>query len=85
MSQAVISVGAYVLGSQVSVNLSRSADGAGQWSPSVSAGKAGSLTTRTDNDTGVATLAGGHGIVTSDKVDVFWAGGRRYGMTATRP
>ena len=83
MSQAVISVGAYVLGSQVSVSLSRSNDGAGQWSPSVAAGKAGSLTTRTDNDTGVATLSTGHGIVTSDKVDVFWDGGRRYGMTAT--
>jgi hypothetical protein len=46
------------------------------------AGKAGTLTTRTDDNTGVATLATGHGIVTSDKVDVFWADGVRYGMTA---
>ena len=43
----------------------------------------GSLTTRTDNDTGVVTLATGHGIQTNDVVDVYWAGGVRYGMTAT--
>lgn len=47
------------------------------------AAKAGSLTTRTDDNTGVATLSTGHGIATSDVVDVYWDGGRRYGMTAT--
>ena len=50
---------------------------------SLPAGKAGTLTTRTDDNTGVATLSGGHGILTSDKVDVFWAEGVRYGMTAS--
>lgn len=49
----------------------------------LAAGKAGTLTTRTDDNTGVATLSAGHGIVTSDVVDVFWAGGLRRGMTAT--
>jgi len=43
----------------------------------------GALTTRTDNDTGVVTLSTGHGIATSDVVDVYWSGGVRYGMTAT--
>lgn len=47
------------------------------------AGNAGSLTTRTDNDTGVATLSAGHGLITNDKVDVYWDGGVRYGMVAT--
>jgi len=47
------------------------------------AGKPGTLTGRTDGDTGVATLGAGHSLVTSDVVDVYWAGGRRYGMTAT--
>ncbi len=46
-------------------------------------GKAGTLSARTDNDTGVATLATGHGLQTGDKVDVFWDGGIRYGMSAT--
>src|SRR6185369_12276008 len=48
---------------------------------SVPAGKAGTLTTRTDNDTGTATLGAGHGILTGDRVDVYWIGGHRYGMT----
>jgi hypothetical protein len=52
-------------------------------SPSVPVAKVGQLTTRTDNDTGVLTMAGGHGFATSDKLDVFWSGGRRRNMTAT--
>ena len=43
----------------------------------------GTLTTRTDNDTGVATVATGHGITTSDVVDVVWTGGKRVGCTVT--
>lgn len=82
MSQAVISVGAYVLGRQVSVSFSRSNDGAGQWTQEPAAAAPGDLTTRTDNDTGVVTLDAGHSIVTG-KVDVFWDGGRRYNLDAT--
>lgn len=52
------------------------------------AAKVGALTTRTDNDTGVLTMVTGHGIITADKVDVFWANpdgtrGCRYNMDAT--
>lgn len=43
----------------------------------------GTLGTRTDDDTGIITLGGSHGIITSDVVDVYWSGGMRYGMTAT--
>jgi hypothetical protein len=43
-------------------------------------GKSGTLSTRTDNDTGIVTAVG-HGLAQNDKVDVFWSGGRRYGMT----
>lgn len=49
----------------------------------VTAQSAGTLTTRTDNDTGVVTLATGHGITTGMKCDVYWTGGKRYGMDAT--
>jgi len=48
------------------------------------AAQVGSLTTRTDDNTGVATLSTGHGITTGMVVDVYWSGGVRYGMTATR-
>lgn len=47
------------------------------------AAKAGSLTTRTDADTGVVTLSTGHGITTGMKVDVYFPAGVRYHMTAT--
>lgn len=49
----------------------------------VAAAKMGSLTGKTDADTGIATLSTGHGIATSDVVDVYWSGGARFGMTAT--
>lgn len=53
--------------------------------PANPAVNAGTLTTRTDNDTGVATLNVSHTIVTSGAlVDVYWTGGVRYGMTATK-
>lgn len=38
------------------------------------AGTAGTLTTRTDADNGVVTLAAGHGLQPNDMVDVSWAG-----------
>jgi hypothetical protein len=49
----------------------------------LSAGKSGTLSTRTDNDTGVCTIGTSHGITDADVVDVMWTGGARYGMTVT--
>jgi len=53
----------------------------------IPAAKSGSLTTRTDADTGVATMSAGHGIVTGDRIDVYWTeagvAGCRRGMAAT--
>jgi hypothetical protein len=47
------------------------------------AGKAGTLTTRTDDNTGIVTVGSGHGITISDTVDVYWETGRRYGVDVT--
>jgi hypothetical protein len=47
------------------------------------AAQTGTLTTRTDDNTGVATLSTGHGITTGMVCDVYWAAGVRYGMDAT--
>jgi hypothetical protein len=49
------------------------------------AAKVGQLTTRTDNTTGTLTMAAGHGIVTANRLDVYWTNvdgtkGRRYGV-----
>lgn len=54
---------------------------AGEWT--VPKGYAGTLDTRTDDDTGVVGLSAGHGIVNGTTVDVYWTGGARYGMSAT--
>lgn len=50
-------------------------------SPSVPAAKTGSLTTRTDDNTGVLTMAASHGITDGQLLDVFWATGSRRAMT----
>lgn len=43
--------------------------------------KTGNLTTRTDANTGALTMVTGHGITTAARLDVYWTGGCRYGMT----
>lgn len=40
--------------------------------PDVPAAKVGQLTTRTDNTTGTLTMNAGHGIITGQKIDVYW-------------
>lgn len=56
-------------------------EGAFSLDPTLAAAKTGTLTTRTDNDTGTLTMADGHGITTGAKLDVYWDGGARYNMT----
>lgn len=57
-------------------------DGEVAVNPSMVVAEAGSLTTRTDNDTGTITMSsGGHGITTGEVVDVYWTGGVQYGAT----
>ncbi len=45
-------------------------------------GTAGTLSTRTDDNTGVVTVSS-HSITISDTVDIYWSGGRRYGVDVT--
>lgn len=70
-------------GTSVSARTTRTESGSIEQEVSLAAAQSGSLTTRTDNDTGVITLAEGHGITDADTVDVYWSGGMRYGMTVT--
>lgn len=74
-----VSAGGY----SISGRTDRTAEGQVGQQVSLAAGKTGTLTTRTDANTGVATMTGGHGLLTNDVCDVFWATGARYGMTAT--
>lgn len=46
----------------------------------IDAAKSGQLTTRTDNTTGTLTMSAGHGFTTGVVIDLYWAGGVRYGV-----
>jgi hypothetical protein len=83
MPQATVTIYLSVGGISVNGAVRRTASGQISHQVSLAAGKAGSLTTRTDNDTGVVTLGEGHGILTNDQLSVCWAGGARLRMIAT--
>jgi hypothetical protein len=70
-----LSIGSVSINKQVN----RTADHPNPYEVSLPKGKAGTLSTRTDADTGEATIVG-HGLAENDLVDAYWAGGRRYGM-----
>jgi hypothetical protein len=79
--QATIQDGVVAQGVTLSGSRSVSADAMINIDISVPAAKTGTLTTRTDANTGVITAQASHGIVDADIVDVYWTGGCRRGMT----
>ncbi len=68
-----------VAGLAIASSITRTADTGIVVDPTLPAGKTGTLSTRTSDSAGVATLASGHGVTTADVVDVYWTGGVRYG------
>lgn len=58
-------------GVNISQSQSRTADGGSDREVTILKGYAGTLTTRTDANTGTITLDAGHGISTSDNVDIY--------------
>lgn len=56
-------------------------DGPNRKTAVMAAAKIGQLTTRTDADTGTLTMASGHGITTGARLDLYWDGGCRRGIT----
>lgn len=67
-------------GKQFSETKSLSADKSQVIEKTLAAAKTGTLTTRTDANTGSLTLAASHGVVDGDYLDVYWSGGARRGM-----
>jgi hypothetical protein len=70
-------------GAAMNSSFSRTATGQIAHDVTLNAAKSGTLTTRTNNTSGIATLEAGHGIVASNVVDLYWTGGRRYNVNAT--
>lgn len=80
MPQVQYSVNVQGGGVSISRSFLRTSDNANGYDPVIPAGKSGTLTTRSDANTGTLTLSGGHGIITGQIVDLYWAGGMRYGV-----
>lgn len=81
MATITITSRASVLGKSAATSTEITSDAAVLVDPTLAAAKSGTLTTRTDNDTGTLTMSSGHGITTGQRLDVYWSGGVRYGMT----
>lgn len=81
---AVVQYSVNLSGGGVSINqtVSREADHPNPYSATLPIAKSGSLTTRTDDNTGVITSST-HGYTDADTVDVYWVGGYRYAMSIT--
>ncbi len=70
------------LGGNIAQSTPRSANAGGIREVDLPVGKAGSLTTRDDNNTGTITMSdAGHGIQTGANVDVYWDGGVQHDVT----
>lgn len=70
-----------ISGLNFAIGTTVSSDLATTFSESIAAAKAGTLSVRTDANTGTLTMASGHGITTGARLDLYWSGGRRYGVT----
>ena len=81
MPTAKIASALQIGGIAINSVISRTDEGQAGQEVTLPAASGGTLTTRTDDDTGVITLTAGHDIVTG-KVDVYWADGVAYGMDA---
>lgn len=89
MSTVNTNVSTLVGGITIGGTAARTGTGQVTADPTLAAALAGTLSTRTDADTGILTVAEGHGLVPvisgapASVVNVFWTGGLRYGMTVT--
>lgn len=65
----------------INQRVTRTGEQEATWEVVLPIASAGTLTTRTLDTSGVATLPTGHGIVMGDTIDVYFAGGVAYGAT----
>lgn len=76
------SLSAAVLGGAFTVDMSVTAESGVKCEPDTNLAQAGALTTRTSASVGTVTMtSGAHTVATGDRVDIYWTGGSRYGVT----
>jgi len=85
MSQSLanIALRSVVAGVSLSSTISRSNELGSIFQRTLPAGITGTLSTRTDANTGILTVGSGHGITDADTVAVFFAGGRQVAVDVT--
>lgn len=69
-----------VLGYQFPCKSTVTADGSIIKTVSVAPAKTGTLSTRSDANTGTLTMASGHGFTDGQRLDIYWSGGSRRGV-----
>lgn len=79
--QVTVSRKANIGGKQFGTDKPITADSKIQVDKTLDAAKTGTLTTRTDDNTGEITGQASHGVTTGARLDVYWSGGHRRGMT----
>lgn len=79
--QATISQASQVAGTSFNATNTITADNVGGPSVILEPAKEGVLTTRTDANTGTLTMSPSHGITTGARLDLYWDGGQRRGIT----
>ncbi|MBN2445637.1 MAG: hypothetical protein JXO22_02855 [Phycisphaerae bacterium] len=80
MPNSSVIINADIGGAGFYSQINRTASGAINHSVTLAASQAGTLTTRTSDTEGTLTLGADHGIETADVIDLYWDGGRRYGV-----
>lgn len=70
-------------GVNINKSVIRTGDHTNAYEVTLPVGVAGTLSTRTDNDTGILTVGSGHGITAADTVDIHWDGGVRFRVDVT--
>lgn len=81
MPSLVIAESATLLGYSWPSNVTVTADGSIIKDMTIAAAKTGTLSTRTDDNTGTLTMEASHGITTGARLDLYWSGGSRRGIT----
>ena len=82
-NEARVNIGYRIAGRAVDAQIVRQDEAVSSIQIAMPAARAGTLTTRTNDTTGVVTVAEGHGITDEDTVAVFWDGGRRYAVAVS--
>jgi hypothetical protein len=81
MPTGVIATNIALAGISIQGNITRTASGQISHELSLPAAEAGTLSTRTSDTDGTATLGATHDIETGDVVDIYWDGGVAYGAS----